>query len=165
MFVNGTCGPYTSLLTQSQAPTSSAGIMLPDGMRNASTKKVRMKRKISSAPAIDFTFSQIVAGSARFVFAFPRAAATVELFECCERLADAGGDAEIDAVPPTRARARLTADAVQHLFSGWPPVGSAHAWILARLVEREVQLEDVDAWFAEDPERTTFGVLLDEGPY
>src|SRR6185436_10927634 len=81
MFEKGTCGPYTSLLTKSQSPTSSAGIMLPDGMRNASTKNARMKRKISSAPAIDFTFSQSVAGSARFVFALPRAAATVELFE------------------------------------------------------------------------------------
>src|SRR5829696_470138 len=73
------CGPYTSLFTNSQSPTSSAGIMLPDGMRNASTKNVRMKRKITSAPAIDFTFSQSVAGSARLAFTLPRAAATLEL--------------------------------------------------------------------------------------
>ena len=75
------CGPYTSLFTNSQSPTSSAGIMLPDGMRNASTKNVRMNRKIRSAPAIDLTFSHSVTGSARCGFAFPRAAATVELFE------------------------------------------------------------------------------------
>src|SRR5919112_3844759 len=75
------CGPYTSLFTNSQSPTSSAGIMLPDGMRNASTKNVRMKRKITSAPAIDLTFSQSVDGSWRFAFALPRAAATLELFE------------------------------------------------------------------------------------
>src|SRR4051812_15993379 len=73
------CGPYTSLFTKSQSPTSGVGIMLPDGMRNASTKNVRMKRKITSAPAIDFTFSQSVAGSARLGFALPRAAATLEL--------------------------------------------------------------------------------------
>src|SRR6476659_8331805 len=78
--VNGMCGPYTSLFTNSQSPTSSAGIMLPDGMRNASTKNVRMNRKITNAPAIDFTFSQSVTGSVRFVFALPRAAATLELF-------------------------------------------------------------------------------------
>src|SRR5688500_6403123 len=80
MFVNGRCGPYTSLFTNSQSPTSSAGIMLPDGMRNASMKNVRMKRKITRTPAIDFTFSQIVAGSACLGFALPRAAATLELF-------------------------------------------------------------------------------------
>src|SRR5215207_2322466 len=79
MRVNGMCGPYTSLFTNSQSPTSSAGIMLPDGMRNASMKNVRMNRKISSAPAIDFTFSQSVTGSARCGLAFPRAAATLEL--------------------------------------------------------------------------------------
>jgi len=78
--VKGMCGPYTSLFTNSQSPTSSVGIMLPDGMRNASTKNVRMKRKITSAPAIDFTFSPRVVGSARWGFALPRAAATLELF-------------------------------------------------------------------------------------
>src|SRR5688500_12105322 len=81
MFVNGRCGPYTSLFTNSQSPTSSAGIMLPDGMRNASMKNVRMKRKITSAPAIDFTFSQSVADTFPFgAFVLPRAAATDELF-------------------------------------------------------------------------------------
>src|SRR3982751_6356017 len=74
------CGPYTSLFTNSQSPTSNAGIMLPEGMRNASTKNVRMKRKITSAPAIDFTFSQSVDGSLFFGLALPRAAATLELF-------------------------------------------------------------------------------------
>src|SRR5688572_27017390 len=81
MFVNGRWGPYTNLFTNSQSPTSSAGIMLPDGMRNASMKNVRMKRKITSAPAIDFTFSQSVADTRPFgAFALPRAAATDELF-------------------------------------------------------------------------------------
>jgi hypothetical protein len=55
--------------------------MLPDGIRNASTKNVRMKRKIARAPAIDFTFSQIVVESERLGLAFPRAAATLELFD------------------------------------------------------------------------------------
>src|SRR4029450_2713793 len=91
MFVNGMCGPYTSLLTNSQSPTSSAGIMLPDGMRNASTKNVRMNRKMRSAPAIDFTFSQSVAGTGRLGFALPRAAATLELF------AGGGGRFLVDA--------------------------------------------------------------------
>jgi hypothetical protein len=54
--------------------------MLPDGIRNASTKNVRIKRKITSAPAIDFTFSQRVVGSARLGWDLPRAAATLELF-------------------------------------------------------------------------------------
>src|SRR6185503_10237781 len=81
------CGPYTSLFTNSQSPTSSVGIILPDGMRNASTKNVRMKRKITNAPAMDFTFSQSVAGSGRLGFALPRAAATLELLG-----AEAGGD-------------------------------------------------------------------------
>jgi len=72
-------------LTNNQSPTSNVGIMLPDGMRNASTKNVRMKRKITSAPAIDFTFSQSVDGSARFALTLPRAAATLELFAGADR--------------------------------------------------------------------------------
>src|SRR5512138_465815 len=94
------CGPYTSLFTNSQSPTSSVGIMLPDGMRNASTKNVRMKRKMRSAPAMDFTFSHRVAGRGRFAFALPSAAATVELF--------AGGDERflVDATDARRERGR-----------------------------------------------------------
>ena len=55
--MNGTCGPYRSLLTNSQSPISSAGIMDPDGMRYASMKNARMNRKIASVPAIDLKFS------------------------------------------------------------------------------------------------------------
>ena len=43
-FVNGIVGPYASLLTNSQSPMSSVGIMLPDGMRNASTNSVFTNR-------------------------------------------------------------------------------------------------------------------------
>src|SRR5215218_5033119 len=50
MRVNGMWGPYTSLFTNSQSATSSVGIMLPDGMRNASTRNVRMTRKIAKVP-------------------------------------------------------------------------------------------------------------------
>src|SRR5258708_410106 len=56
--VNGTCGPYTSLLTKSQSPMSSDGIMLPDGIRYASTKNVRRNRKMAIVPAIDLIHSQ-----------------------------------------------------------------------------------------------------------
>jgi hypothetical protein len=34
------------------------GIMLPEGMRYASKKKARMKKKRRTAPSIPFTFSQ-----------------------------------------------------------------------------------------------------------
>jgi hypothetical protein len=46
------------LLTNSQSPTSSDGIMLPEGMRNASMKKVRMMRKRRTVPANARTVSQ-----------------------------------------------------------------------------------------------------------
>src|SRR5690349_24968470 len=98
------CGPYTSLLTKSQSPTSSVGIMLPDGMRNASTKNVRMTRKMRSAPAIDLTFSHRVAGIGRFAFTLPRAWATLEIFE--------GGDGRflVDGTSWRTRRGSETAD-------------------------------------------------------
>src|SRR5215204_45142 len=92
MRVNGTCGPYTSLFTNSQSPTSSVGIMLPDGMRNASTRKARSRRKIASAPAIDLKFSHAALPPEPRARPRPRAAATLfrETLDFAERLEDAG---------------------------------------------------------------------------
>src|SRR5688572_26029877 len=78
MLVNGMCGPYTSLFTNNQSPTSNAGTMLGDGMRYASTRNVRRKRNSSTAPPIPLMLSQSAPG--RFAPDFPsRAAATVPL--------------------------------------------------------------------------------------
>src|SRR5207248_10827859 len=41
-------------------------------------------------------------------------------------LANAWRDAQVDAVPPTRARPRLTADAVEHIFGRRSAVLSSH---------------------------------------
>src|SRR5450755_2620424 len=56
--VNGMCGPYTSLFTNSQSPMSIVGIMLPDGIRYASIRNVRSTRKIAIVPAADLNISQ-----------------------------------------------------------------------------------------------------------
>src|SRR5262245_51921490 len=53
--------------------------MLPEGIRKASTKNVRMKRKISSAPPRDLTFSQMRWPIGWRGLEAPRAAATAEL--------------------------------------------------------------------------------------
>src|SRR5215203_5831473 len=92
MRVNGTCGPYTSLFTNSQSPTSSVGIMLPDGMRNASTRKARSRRKIASAPAIDLKFSHAARPPEPRARPRPRAVATLlrGTLDFAERLEDAG---------------------------------------------------------------------------
>ena len=76
MFVNGMCGPYTSLFTKSQSPTSSAGTMLGEGMRYASMRKVRRKRNNRTAPPIPLMLSQ--SAPRRLAPPFPsRTAATV----------------------------------------------------------------------------------------
>ena len=61
------------------------------------------------------------------------------------RLADTRRYAEVDAMPPTRARAGLAADAVQHLFA-------RHVWrdASACAIQCQVQLENVHAWLTED---------------
>ena len=71
----------------------------------------------------------------------PRSARRRPSFEHRERLADAGRGAEVDA---ERAR-----------------VPCAEGYAIAR-VEREVQLEHVDAGLAEEAERAAVGVLVDE---
>src|SRR5688500_2375268 len=77
MRVKGTCGPYTSLFTNSQSPMSSDGIMLPDGMRNASMRKARRRRKSASAPAIDLKLSHATLAPELRARPRPRAAATL----------------------------------------------------------------------------------------
>src|SRR4051812_41429658 len=57
MFVPGTCGPYATLFTNSQSPTSNVGIMLPEGMRYASRQNVRMTRKMASVVRIAMKLS------------------------------------------------------------------------------------------------------------
>src|ERR1035437_303590 len=69
-----------SLFTKSQSPISSDGIMLPDGMRYASMKNVRRKRKIASVPATDLVNSQSLRGLYHGFAPRPRAAATTFSF-------------------------------------------------------------------------------------
>ena len=67
----------------------------------------------------------------------PRSLAAVQLFERGVRLADAGGDAQVDAMPPARARARLAADAVEHLLGADErPAGAASARVRHRESQR-----------------------------
>jgi hypothetical protein len=74
--VNGTCGPYASLFTNSQSPTSSVGIMLPDGIRYASKRNVRMKKKIASVQTMALMLSIVDDGRSDGAALPPRRAAT-----------------------------------------------------------------------------------------
>src|SRR3990172_3057840 len=60
----GTSAPYSALLTNRKSPMSSVFSILPDGMRNASTRRARRKNQITSAAAMDFTHSQVCWDSA-----------------------------------------------------------------------------------------------------
>ena len=57
MPTSGTSGPYTALFTKRKSPMSSVCSMLPEGIRNASTRNVRMISHATMATAIDLTHS------------------------------------------------------------------------------------------------------------
>ena len=58
VWMSGTSAPYSALLTNRKSPISRVFSMLPDGIRNASTRKVRRKNQTTSATAIDLVHSQ-----------------------------------------------------------------------------------------------------------
>src|SRR3970040_190658 len=54
----GTSAPYSSLLTNRKSPTSRVFSMLPEGIRNASTRKVRRDNQTTRAKAMDLIHTQ-----------------------------------------------------------------------------------------------------------
>ena len=81
-----------------------------------------------------------------------------------EGLADAGGGAEEDP-QPAAPRARLLGLDVREQLVGIGPRLDCHSELHHRVtsgVERQIQLEHVDARLAEHAERAAFGVLADE---
>ena len=87
------------------------------------------------------------------------------LVEHGERLADAGRGAEVDA-QHTAPRLRVLGTTTGLEFGGHHDHSrSVSARRGSRLVERQVQLEHVDAGITEDAERPVGGVLLDEGEH
>ena len=57
VWMSGTSAPYSALLTNRKSPISSVFSMLPDGIRKASTRKVRRKNQTTSATTIDLVHS------------------------------------------------------------------------------------------------------------
>src|SRR5512144_2726562 len=55
--MSGTSAPYSALFTKRKSPISRVFSMLPDGIRKASTRKVRRKNQTTSATTIDLVHS------------------------------------------------------------------------------------------------------------
>src|SRR6266542_3348399 len=63
--MRGTSAPYRALLTNRKSPMSRVFSMLPEGIRNASTRKVRRKNQTTSATTIDLVHSHSQATTER----------------------------------------------------------------------------------------------------
>src|SRR6185295_8940380 len=57
LWMSGTSAPYSALLTNRKSPISRVFSMLPEGIRNASTRKVRRRNHTRSATTIDLVHS------------------------------------------------------------------------------------------------------------
>ena len=98
----------------------------------------------------------------------PRAAPAMALLEHPVGLADAGRHAEVDAQPAAAAVGASGADAGEHLVAGRADVEGValrrSVVMCEQPVQVEVELEDVDARLAEEPEQRLLRVAGDDRP-